>query len=155
MKRHTELFCLYQDYIKELWQYTNTDTAKEKLQLPVWLFDLTYNKEIRSHTLYNGTKIIGFLFIKELKLKDQERLKSNWYINGAYILPEYRRGGLMSDLLDSVLEKDADIYLHILRGNTAAKDFWKSYFHKRKYVDCLLPVMEGYEDCDYYRFSKV
>lgn len=155
MKRDTELFCLYQDYMKELWQYANTDAVKESLHLPEWWYDLTHSKDIRLHTLYNETKIIGFLFIEELKPEDRERLNAKWYINEAYILPEYRRRGLMSDLLDSALEKDADICLHIIRNNTAAKDFWKNYFHKRKYCDYLLPVMEGYENCDFYRFSKV
>lgn len=149
-------FSLYKEYMEELWLYCPEDKREDDVALREGYDELMNTDRVHFHKIYHANQYIGFLVIEELKEKDRENLKTKYYVNEAYIVPEYRKIGLMSSALDQILSQipSESICLHVIRNNPAAIDFWMSYFRKRQYNYMFLPDYEGYEHCSFYKFYK-
>lgn len=59
------------------------------------------------------------------------------YVNGIYVMPEYRRKGLARKTVIRFLEEGGEIEtLHVIHGNTVGLSFWKSLFKLKKIDSC-------------------
>ncbi len=68
-------------------------------------------------------KLVGFLMVIDK------------YVNGIYVMPEYRRKGLARKAVMQFLADGGEIEtLRIVRGNQTAQAFWRSLF-KLKRID--------------------
>lgn len=64
---------------------------------------------------------------------------ANFYIEEAYIRPEYRRRGFMSAAVSDFVQGNPGVYcLFVVRGNEGAYGFWKGIFGKNGYTPCYL-----------------
>ena len=81
---------------------------------------------------------------------------ADFYIEEAYIKPEYRRKGLMSGVVFNYIKTNPGTYcLFILNRNTVAYSFWFSVFAKLGYLPCpLKDVGAGDEYCKQFGFKK-
>lgn len=79
------------------------------------ILDLSTVEEIKS-----DGKVVGFLLLQ------------NRYIDGLYVLPEYRRQGLgRKAVLGYIRKNGMPETLHIIKKNKVAMAFWSSIFNLR------------------------
>ena len=69
-------------------------------------------------------KVVGFLATRDLN-----------YIDGIYVLPEYRGNGLATKIVRDYLERSGYSFyaLHIIKRNKTANDFWGKIFSPDKW----------------------
>ena len=139
---------LYQKYIRELDTFRDTP-----IQMPENEVRKTCEEYIQAsnsfwHNIYDpaSKKLVGFVIIgKEFPEKHPDSLRS---VAQAYVLPEFRKKGLMTAVMSKYMKKSnhKGIYsLLILEGNEYAKGFWKKFFEKEGYEEVpLAPDPEGY-----------
>lgn len=81
---------------------------------------------------------------------------ADYYIQEAYILPKYRRNGIMSLIVKEFVENHEGIYcLLIINGNEIAKSFWGKVFSELGYKEIFLKDVGAQDDfCTQYGFAK-
>lgn len=81
---------------------------------------------------------------------------ADYYIQEAYVIPEYRRNGLMSSTVKKFVGSHEGVYcLFIINGNVVAKFFWKKIFSELGYGELhLKDVGAGDNLCTQYGFMK-
>jgi predicted acetyltransferase len=89
------------------------------------------------HDIWMDDQIIGFIVIG--KHAPYCHPDTDYAICEAYILPEYRRRGLMTSVVRSLVEDDPGRYsLLVLVGNKYAQKFWPKVFASMRYKSCDL-----------------
>lgn len=147
------LFHMYQNYKRELWEYTG-ENCEEYLRS--WFEDMFIQPSFSVHPVRNAhTKsVIGFYIIQ--KLDDEQRYESDceWYISEAYIMPSYRKQGFMTGCMyDFVMHHEGNIGLVVIDNNTKALKFWKSTMKNHGYTCERVPELSSDIE-SFYRFSK-
>lgn len=68
------------------------------------------------------------------------------YLDAFYILPEYRRKGIGSQLAKDLYAKYKFKHLHIINNNVPALEFWKKNFYLKKlhnnFCDAYYEIVE-------------
>lgn len=146
MSIYEEKHALYKKYIREL------DTFREfPVQMPENDIRKICDEYIQArnsswHNIYDpeSKTLVGFVIIgKEFPEKHPDSMRS---VAQAYVLPKYRRKGLMTSVMADYMTRHEGVYsLLILEGNEYAKGFWKKFFEKEGYEEVpLAPDPEGY-----------
>lgn len=146
---YEEKHVLYQKYLKEL------DTFREEpLRLSEKVCRKICDYYIQSkfsswHNIYdleNGN-FVGFVIIgKEFPEKHRDSLRS---VAQAYVLPEYRKKGLMTAAVSDYMTRHRGTYsLLILKGNEYAAGFWKRLFEKEGYTEVSLSPSAAEDNTD-------
>lgn len=119
---------LYNHYITELSAY-NPELAKEKNStINGWA--TSYIKEGNWIDIVGDSgQLCGFLIISSLP--EDCHPDCDWYICQAYVIPEYREQGFMTNAVFKFIRNNPGIYgFDILRGNDYAEKFWLNIFKK-------------------------
>lgn len=100
-----------------------------------------------------GETVVGFLIIGHSPNCHPD---ADFYIEEAYIKPEYRRQGYMSAAVSRFISEHQGTYcLFILNNNTAAQHFWPKLFAELGYLPCdLADVGAGDQYCTQYGYRK-
>lgn len=108
--------------------------------------------ELRKIYCNDSNKTIGFLIIG---FHPNCHPHANYYIEEAYIKPQYRCMGYMTRAISDFIHRHTGIYcLFILNENIAAYRFWMNLFAKLGYCECfLIDVGAGDEYCTQYGFA--
>lgn len=78
-------------------------------------------------------EVVGFLIVFE---GQQYQVDYDYLICSAYVLPAYRKNGLMTTLLSSFMEQHPGTYLlDVFAGNRAAERFWANRFQDADYQE--------------------
>lgn len=98
--------------------------------------------------------LVGFLIVGT---KNNCHPDADYYIQEAYILPGWRRKGIMSSAVGNFVRRHEGVYcLFVLKKNEVAKSFWRKVFSELGYVEALLrDVGAGDEFCTQYGFVKI
>ena len=79
--------------------------------------------------MWDGT-LVGFLMVIDK------------YVNGIYVMPEYRRKGLARKAVMQFIADGGEIEtLRIVRGDRTAHAFWKSLFNLKKIDSCPTDIL--------------
>ena len=89
------------------------------------------------HDIWMDDQIVGFIIVGvQVPYCHPE---ADYSICEAYILPEYRKRGLMTAVVRSLVEDDPGRYsLLVLDGNKYAQAFWPKVFASMRYKPCSL-----------------
>lgn len=80
--------------------------------------------------------------------------ETDFYISQAYVLPEYRRRGLMSAALEEYMASHVGKYgLIILQGNEEAEKFWFRFFEKHGFEAFSVQKIIALKDPDEREFG--
>ena len=127
---------LYQAYLDELEQYADepfdmTADDFEKMYKP-----RHYNKKL----IFDDGKLVGFLIIGQ---KPDCHPDCDFFICQAYISPEYRNKGLMTNALNEFVNGNKGRYcLDVMFRNHLARAYWFKRFKEMGYIDITLPFIE-------------
>lgn len=142
---------LLSDYLDELWSIKGLPPMPEaeKLKLYTELTGTAYTHWI---DIRKEKEIIGFLIIGTAPNCHPD---ADFYIEEAYIIPDFRRKGYMSAAVSEFEKAHKGTYcLFVLNENTPAKLFWEKFFQKLGYQPCFLrDVGAGDEYCTQYGFE--
>lgn len=133
-----ELFC---EYVKELKPFLPESDQKDPEFWKKGLKGYLGNPNVRWQGIYYNGEEVGFIIIG---LKYPEKYsESDWSVCEAFVLPEYRKIGLMTKKMEELCR----IYpgmcsLLILEGNTSAMKFWKHFFYRKGYYRKQLDEQE-------------
>ena len=100
------------------------------------------------HDIHMDDQIIGFIVMANRV--PYVHPECDYAICEAYIIPEYRRRGLMTQVVRSLVEEYPGQYcLLVLDGNEYAKKFWNKVFASMRYEPCDLDdsCVNGNGDC--------
>lgn len=127
---------LYESYRSELEGY-RADSIDETVEETLSLYDTPYNANI---LIRDGNQLAGFLIIGESPNCHPD---CDYFICQAYIKPEHRRKGLMTETLRKFIKEHPGTYcLDVLYGNVYARSFWFKFFKRAGYTDIDLPFIE-------------
>ena len=148
-----QLLC---DYLNELQKIKGLSplSSEELNSVCSPYFDAKNTKWIDIYDGKHGKDIIGFLIIG---FPPNCHPDTNFYIEEAYIKPQYRRQGYMSSVASKFIKDNPGSYcLFILNRNEAALQFWHKVFAQCGYVPCFLcDVGAGDAYCKQFGFKKV
>lgn len=142
---------MFSSYLDELQSMCNLplidDKRKEFLFSEIQCYE--FSKWV--NVIANGN-IVGFFIIGT---GENCHPDADYYIQEAYIQPEYRRKGYMSYAISEYVKRHRGIYcLLILNKNYIAKTFWPEVFRKLGYMPRpLSDVGATDEDCQQYGFE--
>lgn len=143
-------FRLLSDYLDELQDIAGRSRQSE-------LKKIQYYHEICNSCMewidiWSDGECAGFLIIGR---KPNCHPDADFYIAESYILPSYRRKGIMSKAVSEFVRLHSGIYcLLILKRNHYAKAFWKKLFNSLGYkYRYLRDVGATNETCEQYGFS--
>ncbi len=129
--------------IVNIWQEAFGDTKKEIL------FFVNNVKNARCLAYYDNEKAAALMYVVDCKVKE----KSAFYVYAACTLNEYRRQGLMTQLLSYANKQYAPLCL--IPANESLIDYYsKRGFRKQLGTDCVsfneIPEIEEYlfEGCE-------
>ena len=125
---------LYAEYCGEL------NSFRGENETPVGMFEMYENCEeyfkapdCTWHDVFMDGQIIGFIIVGHHA--PYAHPSSDYSICEAYIRPEYRKRGLMTSVVRSVVEDCPGRYsLLVLDNNQYAKAFWNKVFSSMRYV---------------------
>lgn len=125
---------LYAQYCGEL------NTFRGEDETPVGMFEMYENCEeyfkatdCTWHDILMDDQIIGFVIVGSHA--PYSHPFSDYSICEAYVLPEYRKRGLMTSVVRSLVEECPGKYsLLVLDHNEYAKNFWSKVFASMRYV---------------------
>lgn len=126
-------FDLYRHYIKELADFDPALSKYSDWEIKSWIIcymtdDNSCWLEIKNHS----GEDIGFAIICNHDNIYDCHPDADYTIAQAYIKPEYRRRGLMTDCIIAYIHDHPGIYAYdVIKGNTGADRFWKNLFEKK------------------------
>ena len=146
MSIYEEKHALYQKYVKELNTFRKTSVQMPENEVRKTCDEYIQASNSSWHNIYDpeSKALVGFLIIgKEFPEKHPDSLRS---VAQAYVLPEYRKKGLMTAAMEDYMTRHRGIYsLLILTGNEYAKYFWSRFFRNEGYEEVTLdPDPAGY-----------
>ena len=155
MSIYEEKHALYQKYIRELDTFRDTPIQMPENEVRKTCEEYIQASNSSWHNIYDpaSKKLVGFVIIgKEFPEKHPDSLRS---VAQAYVLPEFRKKGLMTAVMADYMTRHRGVYsLLILEGNEYAKGFWKRSFEKEGYKEVSLePAPGGYEDAQLYGYA--
>lgn len=139
------------NYLDELWAIKGlppqTEIEKFKFFAEITGSDCTQWVDI-----CDGNNLIGFLIVGTAPNCHPD---ADYYVEEAYVKPDYRRKGHMLHAFSEFERKHKGIYcLFVLNKNEGAKNFWKTTFAKLGYLPYFLrDVGAGDEFCTQYGFK--
>ena len=129
---------LYKDYVKELSEISKFVPSSSETHTEICFKHIFRN----TTTIWIDIKeeitdiLIGFLILN--KYPDCHPLTS-FFITEAYVVPKYRRKGVMSRVIEEHANKHKEAYsLYILDDNETAKRFWYDTFKRNGYKEMQL-----------------
>lgn len=139
MTMYEEKHMLYQRYVSEL----NESFSDERYRIPEEdaredCDEYICDKDATWKNIFSADgKLVGFLIIG--KGGDERHPDSIRSVAQAYVLPEYRRQGLMTAALADYESRHRGVWsLLVIWGNTAAKAFWEKRFAELGYTPVSL-----------------
>lgn len=119
---------LYIDYDSELCQLPGMIYDKQRISS--WATGMVLRNDIKWNVIANEGEAIGFL------ITDSNEEVADVYVVDTYILPEYRRQGLMSAHVLKTFEeyKGKTIGLSVIQSNYSGMKFWRSIFKALKVI---------------------
>lgn len=157
MSIYEEKHALYQKYIRELDTFRETPIQMPENEVRKICDEYINASNSSWKNIHDpvSKKLVGFVIIgKEFPEKHPDSLRS---VAQAYVLPEFRKKGLMTAVMSKYMEKSnhKGIYsLLILKGNEYAKGFWKRFFEREGYKEVSLePAPGGYKDAQLYGYA--
>ena len=149
MEHKLTRFKLFANYINELYDIEGLPRlSKTEIQnLFNWIYNNPYFKWIDVRNLCTSSMsnddVIGFLIIGEEK---ECHPQADYYIAETYIMPEYRRRHIMSEVIMDFIKTYGGKYcLFIASQNSIAKQFWQKIFQQTNYVQFNLPERTNIE----------
>ena len=129
MSLYEKKHALYRKYVEEL------DKFRKK---PLRLSEKEC-RQICDDYIQSSGELVGFVIIgKNYPEKHRDSLRS---VSQAYVLPQYRKRGLMTAVMSDYLTRPRHkgVYsLLVLEGNRYAAGFWRRFFRKEGYVETTL-----------------
>lgn len=141
------LFHEYMRYLHEDCLGTNTPSPIDLAHLfKDYTTDTKHSLWLDIYPTENEPQVpIGFLVIG---FPPNCHPNANYYIQEAYIRPEYRQRGYMRATVTSFLVSHPGTYcLFVIRGNEKAYLFWKHIFQENQYITCYLPDVGAADEC--------
>lgn len=152
--RRKELFDLYVEALDEM----DPKTASRR-HPTIPYFDMCINSTVDGNSYGPPTSLwldlypkgkdcidaVGFLFISA----DPKITRgADFCIQEAFVLPKYRRRGIMTSAMSSFirLTPDSSIRLHVLKANKNAKDFWTHAFERHGFLVKARDCNDGFWD---------
>ena len=134
-----KLVDLFIKYKHELWEYTGQHFSDE--EVADWFADYSADNSVKIIPICKFGNPIGFVVIQDIDWK------VNKYIVDCYIEPEYRRQGIMTAHLDTILASEIgnNVCMYVIKNNEPAVEFWRKFFEDHGYKVKLgkgLPGME-------------
>ncbi len=138
---------LFLKYMRELGTYTESCTEEMLSDEQVLQMARDLLPEGKAGTctewvdIYKDDKIVGFLIMSSAPVCHPD---TDYLLNQTYILPEYRKQGLMSGALRWFMKKHprSSYSIVILRKNKWARHFWQSFFDSIGYAPKPLSPLE-------------
>jgi predicted acetyltransferase len=149
-------FELYWEYKNELWKISK-EPGWSKIAVSCWYEDILKDDVniIRIYDDAHGSgRQIGFVFIGVL---DSCHPDADYYIQDAYIEPEYRRQHIMEGVIQSFIDAHSGKYcLFLLDENYPAISFWHRQFDLRGYHECYIEDINDMEtyNCHLHAFIE-
>ena len=143
-----QMFSDYLDELQKMLGWATVDDEKKHI-----LFERsTKYAHAKWVDIRKGDKILGFFIIGT---NENCHPSADYYIQEAYIKPEYRRQGHMSRALDIYIKRYPGIYcLLILNKNEVAHKFWHTMFDRIGYVPYDLEDVDATDEhCEQYGFA--
>lgn len=148
-KERLNLFREYVDYMLMLdsdFVYAN---EKEKA-VRKWFTEQINSNNIEWIDVRKNGTIVGFLIIGT---GEECHRDADYFIMQTYIKPEYRRQGIMKNVLERYFSAHKGVYcLDIIKTNENAKKFWKSVFKGFKPIQ-LIDYRKNVENIDIYAYE--
>lgn len=155
MRKTKVRFKMFCDYLNELQTIKGLSPLKNKQLKKMYknYISETNTKWIDIFADELKKDIIGFLIIG---YPPNCHPDADFYIEEAYVIPEFRRQKHMSLTVSRFIEANEGIYcLFILNNNIPARHFWPEVFAKHGYSQFeLIDVGAGDEHCRQYGFKK-
>lgn len=128
---------LYLAYLAELDTFRMTPRPESHEVQQQWFYDYSDNKDCQWHDIYVNDCLVGFLITSSILPNCHP--DADYSICEAYVMPEYRQKGLMSNLVQRFTSEHPGIYcLLVLEGNQYAQHFWNHLFHHLGATDVVL-----------------
>ncbi len=150
IERSARREALYIDYYRELEKYSphmrENECSDEEIKKQAR--DLMPGGELGSCSewidIVRDGKIVGFLIMSSAPKCHPE---TDFFINQKYVMPEYRKGGLMSDTIRGFMKKHpkSRYSIFILRKNKWAQTYWKTFFKSVGYTTVPLLKMDEFK----------
>lgn len=124
---------MYRDYCRELDRFRKNPLAAADAEIDKWCEEYISSRYSTWQNIFSDDgKPVGFLIIG--KAGNEKHPDAAYGISQAYIAPEYRGKGLMTDAVLRYVGEHKGIYgLLVIRGNTYAYDFWRKTFKMAGY----------------------
>ena len=141
MSLYEEKHALYRKYVEELDKFRKKPLRLSEKECRQICDDYIQSKNSSWHNIYDPAtgNLVGFVIIgKNYPEKHRDSLRS---VSQAYVLPQYRKKGLMSEVMSDYLTRPRHkgVYsLLVLEGNRYAAGFWRRFFRKEGYVETTL-----------------
>lgn len=147
----TYRFEMLSDYLDELWKIKSLPPQSQAEKMTFY-GEILSNKDSAWIDIKDGNRPVGFLIVGTPPNCHPD---ASYYIEEAYINPNYRRKGLMSKAVSDFVRNNKGTYcLFILNKNDAAKAFWPKTFAKLGYEPCYLrDVGAGDQYCTQYGYK--
>ena len=155
MSDYEEKHALYKKYLDELDSFRSRPLHISDRECREICDDYIMSEKSSWHNITDPESgaIVGFvIFGKEYPEKHPDSLRS---IAQAYVLPEYRRRGLMSAVVSDYMTRKRGVFsLLVVNGNEYAAGFWKRFFEKNGYTAAQLsPVKHEDDDVTMYAYK--
>lgn len=132
------------DYCKELRSMTG-EPLPNVIELHTQYISYIFDSRIVVKKLYKDNKFVGFVIFERV---EDEPFK--WYLMESYVMPEYRKQGIMADgVKDFCMEhKIKSLGYVTLNENNYADSYWKKILPKLGFkVDRNDRYFEQFENC--------
>lgn len=128
---------LYTAYLEELDTYRISPRPEPLDEQQQWFYDYLNNNDCHWHDIIWDDQLVGFMITSGVLPNCHP--DADYSICEAYIVPEYRRKGLMSATVQRFVCEHPGIYcLLVIQGNRNAQHFWTNLFHQMGATDVAL-----------------
>lgn len=137
---YAEKHRLYRDYCHELDGFRKAPLMADDAKIDEWCEEYIAGRDSTWLNIFAPDgKLAGFLIIG--KAGNEKHPDAAYGISQAYIAPEYRGQGLMTEAVNGYLKEHKGIYgLLVIKGNTYAYEFWEKTFKTAGYRSYALDV---------------
>ena len=128
---------LFQQYLSELDTYRIVPRPEPQSVQKKWFDEYWNDKGCKWHDIIVNDQLVGFLITSDWLPNCHP--DADYAICEAYVLPDYRHQGLMSDYVKQFVCENRGVYcLLVIHGNVYGKQFWMKLFRNLSAKDVML-----------------
>ena len=138
---------LWNQYIHEQAQYDPDLLKESEERLDNWAFKYMSHHEWIDIFADDDPYPVGFVVIANKRCIEHCHPYYDWFICQAYIKPEYRQKGLMTDAIMEFINERKGLYgFDVFKKNEYANKFWKYLFKKINGIPVDIPRVRSEKD---------